>query len=97
MNGEYDKAVENRIGISVVHDSQNNDLIIKMVNLLPVAVQTVLDVQDFTISATKATRTVLTGQPDDKKLLPVSDEIAVGSDFEVELAPYSFSIIRIEE
>lgn len=96
LNGDYEKAVENRVAVSVVKDSQGQALIIKLVNMLPVALQTGLKVEDLKISATRATRTVLTGHPGDKKLLPVEDEIVVGSDFEVELAPYSFSIIRIE-
>lgn len=97
LNGAYEKAVEHRIGVSVVQDSQSKDLIIKLVNLLPVAVQTQLKVEDLKISAIWGTRTVLTGHPGDKKVWPVMDQIAVGSDFEVELAPYSFSIIRIED
>jgi alpha-L-arabinofuranosidase len=92
-----DDKVSKRIATSVVRDSKTGDLIVKMVNLLPVSVKTKVKLDSFGNLATKATRSVLTGKPDGTNLKPVVDEISVSSDFPCELPAYSFTVIRIKQ
>jgi alpha-L-arabinofuranosidase len=84
--------IRNRIACSVVKDSRTNDLILKMVNLLPVAVT--LNVETVFPAGSILKKTVLQGNPDDKALQPVESVI---SEAELnELAPYSFTTVRIK-
>jgi alpha-L-arabinofuranosidase len=90
------ESVRKRLSVSVVYDSKSNDLIVKMVNLLPVAVNTKVNLEGMGTIIPSAIRTVLTGTPDDKKARPVSDNIIVGKDFSCSLPAYSFTVIRIK-
>lgn len=89
-------AVKKRISTSVLIDSETNDLIIKLVNILPVSVNTVLNLKDFDIANTQATKTVLTSKPDDKLAKPVESTCNVSENHSEELPPYSFTVIRIK-
>ena len=51
--------VRKRIAISVVRDTKSNALIIKMVNLLPVEVNTAIDLREFGITGSEAVISVL--------------------------------------
>lgn len=44
----------------------------------------------------KAVKTVLQGNPNDKNLKPVVTDFEVSEKFSAELAPYSFTVIRIK-
>ncbi|KDN54805.1 alpha-L-arabinofuranosidase C-terminal domain-containing protein [Flavobacterium seoulense] len=88
--------VRKRIGVSVVRDSKSNDLILKLVNMLPVAVNTQLNLKNLGVTASNASRTLLTGAPDSKTALPKTDTISVNEEFSSELPAYSFSLIRIK-
>ena len=90
------EAVQKRIGVSIVRDSKSNDLILKLVNMLPVAVNTQLDLKNLGVTASNASRTLLTGVPDSKTALPKTDTIAISENFSTELPAYSFSLIRIK-
>ena len=81
----------------MVRDSKSNDLIVKMVNLLPVAINNKVNLEGFGAINASAVRTVLTGAPDDKKAKPVSDNITVGKDFQTSMPAYSFTVIRIKQ
>jgi alpha-L-arabinofuranosidase len=85
-----------RVATSVVRDSKTGDVIIKLVNLLPVAAKTQVKLDAFDALATMAERTVLTGQPDGRNLQPVTDKIQVGSEFPCDLPAYSFTVIRLK-
>lgn len=87
------EAVKKRLAVSIVRDTKSSDIIIKMVNLLPVATHTTIDLQNIT--ATKAIKTVLQGLPTDKEVLPVESAFVVSGKPAIELPPYSFTIIRI--
>ena len=54
----------------VVTDSSTGDMIIKLVNLLPVEVSTTVDIKDCASYAGQATCTVLSGTPDDRNAVP---------------------------
>ena len=90
-------AVRKRLAVSVVHDSKSNDLIVKMVNMLPVAVNTNVRLDGITDFSASATRTVLSGTPTDQKARPVTDPIAVSGEFPCTLPAYSFTVIRIKK
>jgi alpha-L-arabinofuranosidase len=87
--------VRKRISTSTVYDSATGDLIIKLVNLLPVAVTTAVEVNDCEALSTTATCTVLTGKPADREAIPTESIIKVASEFNYEMPPYSFTTIRI--
>jgi hypothetical protein len=88
--------VQKRVAVSSVRDSKNNDLIVKMVNMLPVAVNTNVRLDGMSDFRSSATRTVLSGAPTDKKARPVIDQIAVSGEFPCTLPAYSFTVIRIQ-
>ena len=84
-----------RISTSTVYDSATGDLIIKFVNLLPVAVTTAVEVTDCDALSTTATCTVLTGKPADRTAVPTESTIEVAPQFSYEMPAYSFTTIRI--
>lgn len=87
--------VRKRISTSTVYDSATGDLIIKLVNLLPVAVNTAVEVTDCEALSTTATCTVLTGKPTDRTAVPTESAIEVAPQFNYDMPPYSFTTIRI--
>lgn len=87
--------VRKRISTSTVYDSATGDLIIKFVNLLPVAVTTAVEVTDCEALSTTATCTVLTGKPTDRNAVPTESTIEVAPQFNYDMPPYSFTTIRI--
>jgi alpha-L-arabinofuranosidase len=89
-------AVQKRIAYSIVRDKESKDLIVKMVNLLPVTVNAAMSLKDISLAGTKAVKTVLQGNPTDKNVKPVESEFAVSEKFNAELPAYSFTIIRIK-
>lgn len=88
--------VDKRFGVSVVRDSKTNDLIVKLVNLLPVEIKTKVNLGDIGDTNPSAVRTVLSGTPDDRKARPVTDDIEVSNNFPCKLPAYSFTVIRIK-
>ena len=92
-NDSFD--VNKRVATSAVRDSETGDLIIKMVNILPVEINTDITLEGVN-TATSATRTVLKGDPTDRRAMPVEDVITVDNNFSCTLAPYSFTLIRIK-
>lgn len=85
--------VTKRIACSVVRDSKTGDVIIKLINLLPVDVKTRLNIGDLNIERT-AVRTVLSGNPDDSGVKPVTSETVLSDN--VDLPAYSFTVLRMK-
>lgn len=90
-----DDKVNKRIAYSIVRDSKTGDVIIKLVNLLPVEVNAKVDLSGLNIPNMLATKTTLSGKPDDKTAKPLIGEITVGNDFKYTMPSYSFTVIRI--
>lgn len=90
-------SVKNRVGVSVVRDTKSGDLIIKLVNLLPVSMNIELEVPSLEGKNAMAVRTVLSGHPNDEKVYPVSGNMEVCGQFLYESPAYSFTVIRISE
>lgn len=89
-------AVKKRIASSVVRDAKTGDLVVKLVNMLPVEVKTSVDMNGVPVSGKEALKVVLKGEPASKDTKPVESRMEVGDNFNVELAPYSFTVIRIK-
>jgi alpha-L-arabinofuranosidase len=92
-----DDKVRKRVGTSVVRDSKSGDLVVKLVNMLPVTVRTQVQLHGTSDLQPMALRTVLTGKPDDRDLKPVTDLLEIGAEFPCELPAYSFTILRLKE
>lgn len=85
-----------RIAVSVVRDSENNRVIVKLVNILPVAMSSTINLKDLNISGSDAEVTILKGEPDERNIKPEKKLVPVSQDFQVELPPYSFSVYSIK-
>lgn len=90
------ESVRKRFAVSTVRDSRTNDLIIKMVNLLPVSVSPDIDLSFLGTTQTEATLTTLTGAPDDLQARPETFSIRLSGSFNEEIPPYSFIVLRIK-
>lgn len=88
--------VKKRVAISVVRDSKTNDIILKLVNMLPAQVESAINLSALNIDGNEAELSVLKGQPADSKVLPVESKIQVSGNLTYTLPPYSFSVIRIK-
>jgi len=93
---DKNESVRKRVAVSVVRDSKSNDLILKMVNMLPVAVNTQVKLEVTDPILPSAMRTVLAGTPDDKKARPVIDNMEVSNNFSCKLPAYSFTVVRFK-
>jgi alpha-L-arabinofuranosidase len=94
---DKNESVRKRVAVSVVRDSKSNDLILKIVNMLPVVVNTIVRMDGMNDMRSSASRTILSGTPTDKKARPVTDQIAVSGEFPCTLPAYSFTVIRIKK
>ena len=90
-----DGRVKLRVGSSIVRDSKTGDVIVKLVNLLPVSIETDVQLPGMDGIQSSATRTVLAGAPETTPL-PVPDTIEAGTSFKQELPAYSFTVIRLK-
>ena len=95
LDNKEDK-VQKRFASSIVRDSVSGDVIVKLVNLLPVEINTNVDLTGTGIVQSSAKRTVLTGKPADTPL-PVEDTMEVAEKFDCQLPAYSFTVIRIKK
>jgi len=90
------EAVRKRIAYSVVKDSKSGDVIVKLVNLLPVSVHASLDAGGLKLAESEAAKFVLQGQPADKQAMPIASKMPVAELSALTLAPYSFTVIRLK-
>ena len=87
-----------RIACSAVKDSKSGDIIIKVVNILPVETKVNFDLTSMGIDKDKfdVIHTVLKGTPDDRKALPVETIISPEELTELNLPAYSFTVLRLK-
>ncbi len=88
--------VKNRVAISVVRDTKNNYLIIKMVNLLAVPVSSSLDLKEIISVDLKGIKSVLQGNPGDKGIKAVESPIDLKDNSAIELPAYSFTVLKFK-
>ncbi|MCI9845617.1 alpha-L-arabinofuranosidase C-terminal domain-containing protein [Flavobacterium pectinovorum] len=87
--------VSKRIGVSAVQDNASEDLIIKLVNLLPVAVTPSIDLVNFS-TAENTAYILMSGNPEKTTARPVTQKLSAKEAFSKELPPYSFAVIRVK-
>ena len=90
-------AVKKRIGVSVVRDGKTGDMIVKLVNLLPVAVNAQVELPSLEGMNTTAVKTVLAGRTDRPTGSSCIRYNGGKREIRVELPAYSFTVIRINK
>ena len=90
------KVVAKHIPVSVVKDSKSGDLMIKLVNYLPTFVNAKVKQKGIESVNPMATKTILTGMPDDLTSTPQISNVKVGKEFSCDLPAYSFTVIRMK-
>ncbi len=88
--------VTKRVSVSVVKDTQSNDVIIKLVNMLPVEVDSKMDLTAYITDNVQGELHVLTGDPASKDAKPEMSEITLMSNTKYTMPAYSFTLIRIK-
>ena len=88
--------VRSRVGVSVVKDGESGDLVVKLVNLLPMAVKADVEIPSLAGRHAGGQRTVLSGRPSDTDAVPVESTMEIGEKFPYEMPAYSFTVIRIK-
>ena len=98
VNTDNEKA-RVRVGASVVSDEETGDVIVKLVNMLPVETTIDVDLKKlFPEGQLNSMRTVMSGKPADEKASIKTDRVALPSPFfQAPLPPYSFTVIRIKK
>ncbi len=90
-----DEKAKKRFASSIVKDSKSGDVILKLVNILPVEINLTFNTTDF--PSEKVVKTVFTGSPDNRKVLPVETVVDGSSLKDVIVEPYSFTIYRFKK
>jgi alpha-L-arabinofuranosidase len=92
------------IAASCVKDSRTGDIILKVVHTGPGNVKAPVDLSRFGKLDKRATRTLLTGAPEDKnteampdKVMPLEATIETGRKFVLDIPAYSLQVIRIKK
>lgn len=84
-----------RIAVSAVQNNTTGDLIVKLVNMLPVAITPSLDLTNI-ITKETTLYTSFSGKPDNKNARPTVVKLTVKEALSKELPPYSFTVIRLK-
>jgi alpha-L-arabinofuranosidase len=80
----------------VVSDDASGEIVIKLVNLLPVEIKGNIGVEGVAVPGQEATLTLLSGDPSDRNARPITSPLEAGSRFGYNLPPYSLSVIRLK-
>jgi alpha-L-arabinofuranosidase len=91
--------VKERVGASVVKDEHSGDYIVKLVNMLPVDVESDIVIDGIELGSMTATKTLLTGAPDDKEARPVTTDMILSDNDKLlyNMPKYSFTVIRLKK
>jgi alpha-L-arabinofuranosidase len=84
--------VKKRIGLSIVKDSKTNDLIVKMVNLLPQSAT--IDLSKTELTGLRGKKIILQGRPDEKQTVPTESAFTV-SESSISLPAFSLTVLRL--
>ena len=88
--------VKKRVAMSVVRNEKTNDIILKIVNLLPATVESNVDLSGLIDMEQEAQLIALKGQPTDRNVIPEENEFSVSKELKYTIPAYSFSVIRIK-
>lgn len=94
-----DPGLKKRVSSSVVRNSETGTISIRLVNVLPVAVDAKIQIDDFpgfSSKEIKAVKHVLEGNPGDRGNRPTESKIKVSKEFPCRLPPHSLSVIVIK-
>jgi len=95
LSGDIPDDVRRRISFSCVTDSHTGDVIVKIANLLPVAVSADIDLTPFGNIYSHASVTTLSGAPADTKAEPTASHVTTFDHHaRLTLPAYSFTVIR---
>ena len=83
-----------RFGQSVVRDKETGDVIIKLVNALPVGVECRLNLGDMVADGTPTEVERIAGEPSDTRAKPSKTTGTISKEQAIGLEPYSFTVIR---
>lgn len=87
--------VSQRIGVSIVEDSDSGDMIFKLVNMLPVDVTAEIDLSSLGIRHDlNVDAVILCGHPSDRNVSPKTVQMSLSHP---SLPPYSFTLMRINK
>ncbi|MGI6219514.1 MAG: alpha-L-arabinofuranosidase C-terminal domain-containing protein [Bacteroidaceae bacterium] len=89
-----DPAVQLRMASSVV-SAENGDLIVKLVNILPVAGKIQITLPEDIASSARIEKTTLQGNADDRQGQLTTEACPSGSELQLELPAYSLTVVRI--
>lgn len=92
----YDEKVRKRIACSVVKDKEENRVIIKLVNLLPVEVEVDMQLESLGVLSISGTKTTLAGKPDDRMARPIETRITPADINILKLPAYSFTVLKLD-
>lgn len=93
-----EEAVRKRIAVSVVKNTQTDELVVKLVNMLPVPVIPSIGWNGVDIDVNTSARvSILTGKPDDKNAKPDVSSEPLSKALTRELPPYSFKVIKFQQ
>lgn len=85
-----------RLGISIVRDTTDGSIIVKLVNLLPIATSVKLDLAKLG-TGNKVERSVLQGKPADRQNPVTVTTLSIGTMLEDTVLPYSFTVWKIRK
>jgi alpha-L-arabinofuranosidase len=88
--------VQKRLAFSIVKDSKDGSVIVKLVNILPVAVNIELELDRLNLKTDTALVSLLAGKLESKTAKPEEKTVAVDKLKSQQLPPYSLTIIRIQ-
>ncbi|WP_167605661.1 alpha-L-arabinofuranosidase C-terminal domain-containing protein [Maribellus sediminis] len=88
--------LKKRVASSVVFDRESGDYILKLANLLPVQINSTINLADLPVIEGDAELITLQGEVTDEKAKPVTSKISVSSEFEIEVPAYSLTVIRLK-
>lgn len=86
--------VSKRIAFSIVKNTQTNEIFIKLVNLLPVEVNTTLDLGGQIKSDYMTTKTEISGNPSERLIKPITSTVNLKD--ALKLPAYSFTVLKIK-
>ena len=87
---------------SVILNSQTNELFVKVANATANTKKAEIDLSRFKSLKPNATKTTISGQPQDENnyekqpIAPVTEQIKVSKKMSLDIAPYSFTMIKIK-
>jgi len=91
------EAVTKRFAVSVVRDTKNGYLVVKLVNLMPIPVRSAIDLQGIMLSDTIGKKFLLRGNPEDKVLKPLESAFGLKDLSGIELPAYSFTVLKFRQ